>query len=130
MFFYFKFSFNLTALLAGSLKSNEIEPVGNERERTYLSHTVPFSLTPTVLHPWDSLPEFVFFVSCCSIYDVCLDFQNNTAVIVVSDTKLRGAQMLWVLLLAGGRLPVIARRAIMTGENGASTLFMSTGLWQ
>lgn len=45
-----------------SLKSDGMKPFGTwegTQWSTYLSHTVPFSLTPTTLHPWDSLPEFL-----------------------------------------------------------------------
>lgn len=68
-------------------------------------------------------------MSGCSVYDVFFDGLNNIAVIVVPDTKLRGTQMLWGLSLAGGRLPVIARHAVMNDHSTGSTLFMSLQLW-
>ena len=50
------------------LKSDWMKPVwGSEREHTYLSHTVSFILTPTALHPWDSLPE-VFFLCLAALF--------------------------------------------------------------
>lgn len=51
---------------------------------------------------------------------------TNTALTAVADAKLRVVQMLWFLLLVGGSLPVIARHAIVNGQNRAKHIIYAT----